>query len=69
MEEGLQVCQGWRPHSTTQHSKACICVLLLLLLLLLLQVAYDPDYIGYDCPNHWVAGAQLRGAYSGAVSA
>jgi hypoxanthine phosphoribosyltransferase len=20
------------------------------------KVAYDPDYIGFDCPNHWVAG-------------
>lgn len=20
------------------------------------KVAYDPDFIGYDCPNHWVAG-------------
>lgn len=20
------------------------------------QVEYDPDFIGFDCPNHWVAG-------------
>jgi hypothetical protein len=25
-------------------------------------VAYDPDFIGYDCPNHWVAGARQHDA-------
>ncbi len=24
--------------------------------ILRLQVQYDPDFIGFDCPNHWVAG-------------
>lgn len=24
--------------------------------MLLLQVEYDPDFIGFDCPNYWVAG-------------
>jgi hypoxanthine-guanine phosphoribosyltransferase len=41
------LCHRCRASRCRRRLPACLAAL---------QVSYTPDYIGFDCPNKWVAG-------------